>query len=219
MTYNVPRKPLGVKHTGVSMSGSSVAATNTGSKRKDTVDTPRERILDTATRLFYRNGVTNTGVDTVAKVAKVAKMTMYRQFGSKSQLVVECLDRLDIRYHDWFVAQVENSAVDPHDKLLAVFDVLDDWFHSLKFRGCAFINATVELADSRHLAKGPVQAHKRRNREYIQELAEQCDLPDPQALARQIMLLVEGSIITALVQRDVNAARDAKQAARTLLDR
>lgn len=181
-------------------------------------DSPRERILETAIRLFYHEGIANTGVDTVARAAHVAKMTMYRHFGSKDRLIVECLDRLDVRYHNWFVAQVEQRTDEPHDQLFTVFDVLDEWFHSRGFRGCAFINATVELADSKHPVNGPVLAHKQRNRDYIRELATKCKVPSPEAFARQIMLLVEGAIITALVQRDVDAAKDAKQAAQALLE-
>lgn len=97
---------------------------------------------------FYYQGIP-TGVDNVIASAGVAKMSLYRHFGSKEQLIVECLERLDVRHHDWFVAQVEDRDGDPVSKLLSVFDVLDEWFASDHFRGCAFINATVELCESR----------------------------------------------------------------------
>jgi AcrR family transcriptional regulator len=180
-------------------------------------DSVRERILDTATRLFYHRGIPGTGVDAVTTSAGVAKMSLYRHFGSKDQLIVECLARLDVRYHNCFVDQVENRAGDPAEKLLTVFDVLGEWFASDHFRGCAFINATVELADQQHPAREPVLAHKRRNRDYIEELAQGAGIPNPGTFAKQIMLLIEGAIITALVQHDPGAARDAKQTARTLI--
>src|SRR5690348_9001510 len=125
----------------------------------------RERILDTATRLFYYQGIPATGIDNVIASAGVAKMSLYRHFGSKEQLIVECLERLDVRYHDWFVAQIEDRDGDPVSKLLSVFDVLDEWFASDHFRGCAFINATVELANPEHPARVPAMRHKERNRE------------------------------------------------------
>lgn len=180
-------------------------------------DPARGRILDAATRLFYYHGINNTGVDKIIADANVAKMSLYRNFGSKDQLIVECLNRLDVRYHDWFVAQVENRTSDPREKLLSAFDVLHEWINSRHFRGCAFINATVELADPQHPARQPVLAHKRRNRCYIQRLAQACDVPDPAAFARQIMLLIEGAMVTALVQDDLGAAQDAKRAAGALL--
>jgi AcrR family transcriptional regulator len=177
----------------------------------------RERIIRAATRLFYRQGIPRTGVDAIIDTADVAKMSLYRNFGSKDQLIVECLRRLDLRYHDWFVAQVRQRARRPQDALLSLFDVLDEWFGSDDFRGCAFINATVELADPGHPAREPAMAHKRRNREYIADLARAAGVADPASFARQLMLLVEGAIVTALVQRDPGAARDAKEAARVLM--
>lgn len=178
----------------------------------------RDRIIDTATRLFYYRGIPATGVDTISDSAHVAKMSLYRHFRSKDQLILECLQRLDTRYHNWFVEQVRQRADDPAQALLSVFDVLDEWFNSPHFRGCAFINATVELADPAHPAHAPVLAHKRRNREYLAELARRAGIGDVAAFSRQLMLLVEGSIITALVQRDFDAAKDAKRVAQALLE-
>lgn len=99
----------------------------------------------------------------------------------------------------------------PQDARISIFDVLDEWFASDDFRGCAFINATVELADPRHPAREPAIAHKRRNREYIIELAQAAGISDPVRLARQLMLLVEGAIVTALVQQNADAAKDARK--------
>lgn len=178
----------------------------------------RERIIETATRMFYYQGIPATGIDSVIATAGVAKMSLYRHFGSKEKLIVECLNRLDVRYHEWFVAQVEDRGGDPAEKLLSVFDVLDEWFNSSRFRGCAFINATVELADPRHPARLPAMRHKQRNREYVRDLAVAAGVADPEALATQIMLLVEGAIVTALVQDDLRAAAGAKAAARSLVE-
>lgn len=178
---------------------------------------PRERIIRAATRLFYRQGIPRTGVDAVIDAADVAKMSLYRNFRSKDQLITECLRRLDLRYHNWFVEQVRHRSEQPQEALLSVFDVLDEWFASDDFRGCAFINATVELADPRHPARVPAMAHKRRNREYLVQLARAAGIQDPATLGKQLMLLVEGAIVTALVQRDPDAAKHAKDAARVLI--
>lgn len=177
----------------------------------------RERIIRAATRLFYRQGIPHTGVDAIIGEADVARMSLYRNFRTKDQLIAECLRRLDVRYHNWFVEQVRGRANRPEDALLSVFDVLDEWFASDDFRGCAFINATVELADPRHPAREPAIAHKRRNREYITELATAAGISNPETFAKQLMLLVEGAIVTALVQDDPDAAKDAKKAARALV--
>lgn len=178
---------------------------------------PRERLLRAATRLFYRHGITAVGIDAVVAEAQVAKMSLYRQFGSKDDLVAACLERLDRLYHDWFVEQVEKRCEPGRDRLLTAFDVIDEWIHSDGFRGCAFINSAVELADPQHPAHAAVLAHKKRDRGYLEVLATQAGAPDPAALARQLMLLLEGAIVTALVQGDRDAARDARAVAGDLL--
>lgn len=147
----------------------------------------------------------------------MARMSLYRHFGSKDQLVAACLQRLDRRYHDWFVEQVERRSTPAAERLLSAFDVIDEWIHSDGFRGCAFINAAVELAQPNHPAHTAVLAHKHRDRGYLEALASEAQAPDPAALARQLMLLLEGAIITALVQDDRNAARDARAVAEALL--
>jgi hypothetical protein len=83
------------------------------------------------------------------------------------------------RFFAWFVREVSARSEDPAQRLLAVFDVLDHWFHRASVRGCAFINATVELADAGHLAHHAVLAHKGRSRNYFRDLAEAARLPDP----------------------------------------
>lgn len=177
----------------------------------------RQRLIATATRLFYYEGINSVGVDRITDEAGVAKMSLYRIFGSKEKLVVACLEDLDQRYHDWFVREVEQRGGSAVDKLLAAFDVLDEWFNGDRFRGCAFINATVELANPRHPARGPAMHHKTLNREYIQSLATAAGADDPEELAKKLMLLVEGSIVTALVQDDLHAAVDAKSVATILI--
>jgi hypothetical protein len=95
--------------------------------------------------------------------------------------------------------------------------VLDRWFRRRDFRGCAFINATVELANPDHLAAAAVLAHKTRCREYFRALAEAGDLADPEAISDQWMLLTEGATITALVESDLGAARKARAGATAIL--
>lgn len=188
-----------------------------GTPRRDQRRPPRERLLRAATRLFYRHGINAVGIEAVIAEADVARMSLYRHFGSKDELVAACLDQLDRYYHDWFVDQVEQRNESARHRLLAAFDVLDEWIHSDDFRGCAFINAAVELADPQHAANSAVLAHKARNRGYLEELATQAGAPDPSTLARQMLLLIEGAIVTALVQGDRNAARDAQAVAADLL--
>jgi AcrR family transcriptional regulator len=177
----------------------------------------RARILDAAARLFYRRGIRAVSVDEVAETASVTKVTVYKHFRSKDNLIASCLHMLDDRFFAWFVGQVESSSEDAEERLLAVFDVLDRWFRWRSFRGCAFINATVELAEPTHPAHDAVMSHKERSRAYFRELAVAAGVDDPDAMSEQWMLLSEGATITALVEDDREAARRARKAAEILL--
>lgn len=175
------------------------------------------RIVSAAARLFYRRGIRVVSVDEVAAEASVTKVTIYKHYRAKDELVTESLHALDERFFAWFVHEVESRADDPYDRLLAVFDVHDLWFRRRDFRGCAFINATVELADPAHPAQQAVLAHKTRCRGYYRSLAEAAGLPDPDMISDQWMLLTEGATITALVEGDRAAAHKARAGAGAIL--
>ncbi len=177
----------------------------------------RARILDAAARLFYQRGIRSVSVDEVADSASVTKVTVYKHFRSKDNLIASCLHTLDDRFFTWFVAEVEKSSDDPAERLLAVFDVLDRWFRRRSFRGCAFINTTVELAEPAHPAHAAVVSHKDRSRAYFRELAVAAGVDHPDDVSDQWMLLTEGATVTALVEDDRDAARRARKAAEALL--
>jgi AcrR family transcriptional regulator len=177
----------------------------------------KTRILNAAARLFYRKGIRAISVDDVAAEASVTKVTVYKHYRAKDQLVVACLHALDERFFTWFVREVEARADDPQGRLLAVFDVLDLWFRRRDFRGCVFINTTVELADPRHPSQEAVMAHKTRCRRYFRALAEAAGVDDATAISDQWMLLTEGATITALVEGDRSAAHKARAVADSTL--
>ena len=177
----------------------------------------RERILDAASTAFYREGIRAVGVDAVVASAEVAKATLYRHFHSKDELVQAFLVRRDLRWRQWLEDAVARLAPSPADRPLAVFDALGEWFGSEDFRGCAFINAAVEITDPAHPARQAVREHKRLLGEYLELLAGEAGAPDPPAAAAALMLLVEGCIVCALIEDDAAPARRAREAARTVL--
>jgi len=150
------------------------------------------RILNAAARLFYRKGIRAVSVDEVAAAASVTKVTVYKHYRAKDELIAACLHALDERFFSWFVHEVEASTDNPRGRLLAVFDVLDLWFRRHDFRGCAFINATVELASPRHPAGEAVMAHKTRCRRYFRSLAEAAGAGDPDVISDQGDPCVDG---------------------------
>lgn len=175
----------------------------------------RDQIVEETSRIFYQRG-TSVGVDTLVDEIGVAKMTLYKHFPTKTELIVACLEYVDERY----MARLRSSTDDaraPEEKILAIFDGLKRWFGTPNFRGCAFVNATVELADLDHPAREAVLAHKHKTRAWIGKLVDDCRIADSEIVARQIMQAMEGAIATALVEGDPLAADVAKVSVRQIL--
>lgn len=115
----------------------------------NTVETDaRSRILEAAYELFSRQGIRAVGIDAIIRRSGVARMTLYRNFGSKDELVLAFLERREQRWtRDWLQQEAERRAADPAERLLAIFDVFDDWFRHDDFEGCSFINVLLETTD------------------------------------------------------------------------
>ena len=186
---------------------------------RTTPSAARERVLDAASAAFYRHGIAAVGVDAVVAQAGVAKATLYRHFPSKDDLVVAFLRRRDLRWRAWLEEAVERLAPDPAGRPLAVFDALAEWFASEDFRGCAFINAATEIADPAHPARAVVEEHKRLLGEHLARLLRGAGAADPAADAGALLLLVEGAIVSALIERDPSPAARAREAAARILAR
>lgn len=178
----------------------------------------RERILEAASALFYQKGFRGVGIDEIVERSGVTKMTLYKHFASKDHLIAEFLRRRDRWWQDWFTGTVEQRATTPRERLLALFDVLGEWFESPGFRGCAFINAVTELADCEHPGHTVSLEHKEVVLAYLRRLTEEAGVKEPQQLACQLMLLVEGAIVMAQMGAGLTAARNARDAASVLLE-
>jgi AcrR family transcriptional regulator len=178
----------------------------------------RQHLVDTALHLFYHRGFHATGIDTILAEAGVAKMTLYKHFKSKEELILAVLRRRDELFRNWFMREVERRARSAPERLLALFDVYDAWLHDEgTTHGCMFINATAEFAahddpihtaaaQTKHLVLG-----------YVRSLAVAAGATQPDTLANQLTLLLEGATVTAQVMGNRNAAREARQAAEVLI--
>jgi AcrR family transcriptional regulator len=188
-----------------------------GPARLGETSAARERILATAYSLFCRHGIRAVGIDAIIEQSGVAKMTVYRHFRSKDQLVLAVLDRReDLWTNDWLRADVLRRAEDPGERLLAIFDVFDGWFHRRSFEGCLFVNALLEIDDRKHPIHQACRDQLARIREFIESLARDAGVADADHLARQWHILMKGSIVSA-GEGDVNAARRAKEMGALLL--
>lgn len=178
----------------------------------------RLRLLEAADRLFYRDGTRAVGIDRVIAEAGVAKMTLYTHFPSKDELILAVLQYREERVLEFFRSSMERHAGRTKDRLRAFFAALKDWFESPGFRGCAFQNAAVELADSAHPGTQFVGDHKRRFADMLRGLVEESMGRRAAKVAPAVALLVEGAIITAVVQGTSDAAAVARDASIRLVE-
>lgn len=177
----------------------------------------RERILEAAYDLFSREGIRAVGIDAIIEQSGVARMTLYRHFGSKDALVLAFLERREERWtRDWLQQEVSRRAVAPRDRLLAIFDVFDEWFQRDDFEGCSFINVLLEIADSQSELHRASADYLAKIRSFVAGLAAEAGVADPEGLAHKWHILMKGSIVSA-AEGDSEAAARAKQMGALLL--
>jgi AcrR family transcriptional regulator len=177
----------------------------------------RDRLLDTAERLFYAEGTRAVGIDRILAESGVGKASLYRHFPTKDELVLAVLRRRDEEWRCWLREAVDELDVPPDRRPLAVFDALSARFARADFRGCAFINTIVEAADPESPAHAVADEHKRRLTGYLVQLLAEAGHADPETMAARLVLLVDGAIVTALRERSPAAAQVARGIAEVLL--
>lgn len=162
-------------------------------KRQLAQSPPRERILRAARELFYRDGIGAVSVEAIAAAAGTNKMTLYRHFSSKDELVAAYLSELAGQAEAlWETARDEHPG-DAEAQLRYLLKRASAFADESSGRGCAFANAAVELAEPRHPARRVIEAHKRRQREKLVALVREAGYAKPEQLADELFLLVEGA--------------------------
>jgi AcrR family transcriptional regulator len=186
--------------------------TSTGGSAK------REHLLDTAQKLFARDGYHAVGIDTVLAEAGVAKMTLYNHFKSKEELIAAMLERRAAEIAAEIIVRVEAADGGARGRVLAVFTWLEDWFRGPGFHGCLFVKAASEYPLADDLPRRAAVAFKSACDRLLSGLCAELGVAEPEALARQLALLVEGATVLAFIHRRADPARDAQAAARALLE-
>jgi AcrR family transcriptional regulator len=177
----------------------------------------RQRILDTAYVLFSTRGIRDVGIDEVIERAGVAKATLYRHFKSKDELALAFLEAREQRWTHGFVeAEARKRGSTPDERLLAIFDVFDEWFRGREFDACAFISVLLEMGPDHALGKASTQ-YLENIRAIVRKLASEAGLRDVDEFARTWHILMKGSIVSAS-EGDLDAAKRAKALARLLID-
>lgn len=155
--------------------------------------TARRRLLDAAAGLFRRDGIRAIGVDTVVAEAGVCKMSLYRAFPSKDDLVAAFLLETAEGYWRWFDGVMARHSDDPRQQLRDLFAALAKFTSRADFRGCPFINTAVEFREPGHPGRAVAVAHKQEMGRRLAELCRRLGVADPQSLAGQLQLLMEGA--------------------------
>jgi AcrR family transcriptional regulator len=177
----------------------------------------RDRIMRTATELFYQRGIRAVGVDTIATEAGTNKMSFYRSFASKDELVAEYLRAEERDGWECWDETVAAHAGDPRAQVEALFDMLVSSACKDESRGCPLANAAVEITEPTHPARPVIESYKAEMRRRFRELARGMKAHDYEALGDALMLLWEGSYLARLTLGQAGPVQGAAEAARRLI--
>ncbi len=177
---------------------------------------PRERVLATASQLFYEHGIRAVGIDRIVAESGIGKMTLYRHYPSKDDLVVAVLEARNASALQ-VIAELTHTGGTPAEQLVGLFERLEEAFSSPAWHGCAFANATLELHDSAHPARNVAARHKQLTADILEPLARAAGAEHPRDLAEQLTLLLDGAMVAVQIRADPAACRPAVHAARALV--
>lgn len=196
-------------------SAASTAAENTGGRRLDV----RERILETASGLFYRRGVRAVGVDLVVEEAGVAKTSLYRHFRTKDELIAAFLAREDEDFWSTWDRVAEREQYDAARELEAHLEWIAEHIGRPHYRGCPQLNVAAEFPDRDHPARKVAAAHKRELRRRLEGIAARLGVPDPDELGGQLSLLINGAFVSSQVLSPGEATHLLRGSAQALIAR
>lgn len=177
----------------------------------------RERIVDAARRMFYERGIRAVGVEAIVAEAGATKMSLYRHFASKDELVAACLAERVASFWAWFDRALARGGSDAGAQILALFEQLGRRATAEGFRGCPMTNAAIEFPEPDHPGRRLSAAHKRELRDRLEALAKQAGARDPAVLADGLTLLFEGAYASSQTFGPDGPARSATAAAAALL--
>ena len=177
----------------------------------------RERVFKTAAELFYRKGIRAVGVETIAAEANTTKMSLYRSFPSKDELVAEWLRDHDTHFWQTWDAMAKKFPKDPRKQLRTAFALLAKHVADPNARGCPIANAAVELTEKDHPARKVIEAHKANLRARLAELCVQMKAQEPELLADELFLLMEGAQVSIQTLGVRGPARNVARAAERLI--
>ena len=178
---------------------------------------PREKVFQTASRLFYQSGYRAVGVDTIAAESGIGKMTLYRHYPSKDDLIVSYLrDSNEVFWRNF--EKITENASTPRGKLLAFFEALQEYTATPLCHGCPFLNVATEYPDTDYPGHRAAIEHKQSVRARFRQLAKEAGTKKPDVLADQLFLLMDGAYTASRMFGADNPASHLAEAARVLID-
>ncbi|ABW31563.1 TetR/AcrR family transcriptional regulator [Acaryochloris marina] len=178
----------------------------------------QRKILNTASDLFYQKGTQHVGINEVIATSGVAKRTLYRWFASKDELIEAVMKHRAMQWLEWFEVAVEDRGNTAKDRLLATFDVLEEWYADPSFRGCPFINVVLEIADASHPAHHISMSVRESIRQYVMRLATEAGVREPEAFSQQYLLLIGGASLMATIEGKSDGAGFARNTLSVLIE-
>ena len=178
---------------------------------------PKDKVFQTASRLFYQHGYRAIGVDTIAAESGIGKMTLYRHYPSKDDLIVAYLKGHDDFFWNNF-EKITEDATTPREKLLAFFKALQNYTKTAACHGCPFINVATEYPETDYPGHQVAIEHKQAVRTRFRGLAKEAGAPEPEVLADQLFLLMDGAYMAARMFGTKNPASHLASAAKILVD-
>lgn len=183
--------------------------------RRSTRGSARGRVIEAAYDLFGCDSIATVGIDTIIARSGVAKMSFYKHFPSKEDLVLAFLDQRDERWTGWLVDRWEQAGPEPDAALMATFDALDTWFHEPDFCGCPLLRTVLDTPPGTRVHAAANRALNS-SRELLRGLAEEAGLAEPEVFASAWHALMKGAIASA-AEGHLDAARHARRAAELIL--
>ncbi len=183
-----------------------------------TTKSARERILATAEELFYREGIRAVGIDTIIEQSGVAKMSLYRSFPSKDDLVAAYLELRSDRYWKWWDEITASHPDDPRRQLRDLFVAIAERVRQPQYRGCAFVNAATEFPEEGTRARAAALAHKAEMLKRLLKLCRAIGARQPKSLADQLLMLIDGTYTTVGILGRRDAVKATGRAAQALID-
>lgn len=179
-----------------------------------------EKLIQAGHEIFYREGFLNVGLDRLLNEVGCSKQTFYNHFDSKDDLIVAVIDE----HHRWWSSEIRDrieraAGPDPRGQILAMFDVMDTIIHEPEYRGCIYINAAVEFPQPHHPAHQSARRAKADGVALLADLAAQAGATNPEMVAQEIDMIIEGALITRQVSPDCDVCGIARRVAETLLDK